>query len=297
MTKPDRIIGSILGGAIGDAFAGPYEGASPPITIDEQCEWRLSDDTQLTVATCEAISKSHQVSPETIASTFVEWYRNSRLTGLGASSYKALSELSIGGHWALVGRKGEMAAGNGAAMRIAPLAFCLNPQELAQRLIIRDICRITHHNEEAYTGALAVLLAIRAAFVGSWDGRPNLLGLIIPQLPDSSVRDRLVALDQIEHRISLGEVASQFGCSGYVVESVPLALLGAQRIRELEFRGLIERIIEAGGDTDTIASMAGQICGALLGKENLPREMVERLPNKDEIITVAEVFAGTVTEL
>jgi ADP-ribosyl-[dinitrogen reductase] hydrolase len=297
MSQPDKIIGSILGGAIGDAFAGPYEGASPPITIDHQLKWRISDDTQLTLATCEAISNSHKVSPQVIASTFVKWHRNSGLSGLGASTYKALSELSVGGHWALVGRKGEMAAGNGAAMRIAPLAFCLNPQEPTERLIIRDICRITHHNEEAYVGALAVLLAIRAAYVGTWDGQSNLLSLIIPQLPDSSVRDRLVDLDQGDHRIAIEDIALQFGCSGYVVESVPLALLGAQRITELEFEGLMEKLIKVGGDTDTIASMAGQVCGALLGKEGLPREMVARLPNKDEIISVAESFARTVTEL
>jgi ADP-ribosyl-[dinitrogen reductase] hydrolase len=154
----------------------------------------------------------------------------SLLTGLGASTSKALSELNIGGHWALVGRKGEMSAGNGAAMRIAPLAFCINPQEPAERQVIRDVCRITHHNEEAYAGALAVLLAVRAAYLGTWVGQSNLLSLIIPELPDSSVRDRLIELDQLGGRISIQEVATRFGCSGYVVESVPLALLGVQQM-------------------------------------------------------------------
>jgi len=85
MNSLERITGSILGGAIGDALAGPYEGATRPVTIDHQLEWRLSDDTQLTLATCEAISNSHHVDPAIISSTFVQWYRNSLLTGLGAS--------------------------------------------------------------------------------------------------------------------------------------------------------------------------------------------------------------------
>ena len=205
MSSFERITGSILGGAIGDALGGPYEGALPPVTIDHQLGWRISDDTQLTLATCEAISKSHQVDPAIISATFVQWYRKSLLTGLGASTSKALSELNIGGHWALVGRKGEMSAGNGAAMRIAPLAFCLNPQEPAERQVIRDVCRITHHNEEAYAGASAVLLAVRAAYLGTWVGQSNLLSLIIPELPDSSVRDRLIELDQLGGRISIGK--------------------------------------------------------------------------------------------
>ena len=297
MSSLERITGSILGGAIGDAMAGPYEGATRPVTIDHQLEWRLSDDTQLTLATCEAISNSHQVDPAIISSTFVQWYRNSLLTGPGASTFKALSELNVGGHWALVGRKGEMAAGNGAAMRIAPLAFCVNPQEPAGRQVIRDVCRITHHNEEAYAGALAILLAVRVAYLGTWVGEANLLRLIIPYLPDSSVRDRLMEFDELRPGVTLETAATRFGSSGYVVESVPLALLGAQQITELGFEELIKCIVRAGGDTDTIASMAGQVCGTILGKTGLPKDMVRRLPSKERIISIAETFANTVMEL
>jgi ADP-ribosylglycohydrolase len=296
MSTVERIIGCILGGAIGDAFAGPYEGATPPVTISHQLGWRLSDDTQLTLATCEAISHSQKVDPATISATFVRWYRNSLLTGLGASTSKALSELNVGGHWALVGRKGEMAAGNGAAMRIAPLAFCLDPLVPAERQIIRDVCRITHHSEEAYVGALAILMAIRVGYLGTWEGEPSLLRLITPSLPDSSVRDRLMELSEFGPGISMEDAATRFGSSGYVVESVPLALLGAQQISELGFKELLESIVRVGGDTDTIASMAGQVCGAMLGQAGLPIEMLKRLPSKDRIITIAETFANTISE-
>src|SRR2546428_7383885 len=109
MSKKDKILGSIFGGAIGDAFGGPYEGDRMPVKIDYKKGWRLSDDTQMTLATCEAIASCGKVDPAVIAETFAKWHRNSRLTGLGASTYKALTELCHGGHWALVGRKGEMA--------------------------------------------------------------------------------------------------------------------------------------------------------------------------------------------
>lgn len=51
MDKADEIIGCILGGAIGDCLGGPYEGQKVPVRIEHQREWRLSDDTQLTLAT------------------------------------------------------------------------------------------------------------------------------------------------------------------------------------------------------------------------------------------------------
>src|SRR5262245_40232283 len=171
----DRILGSILGGAIGDCLGGPYEGRKGPVLFNSQFEWKISDDTQLTMATCEAISKNKRVDPQSIAETFADWHRSHRFSGLGASTYKALSELCIGGHWALVGRKGEMAAGNGAASRIAPLAFCLDPKDPKARIVIRDVCRITHHHDEAYAGALAVAIAIHEGSNGSWEGENGLL--------------------------------------------------------------------------------------------------------------------------
>lgn len=291
MQGSEKIKGCILGGAIGDCLGGPYEGTYPPFRVHSQHKWRLSDDTLLTLATCEAISKHRRLDPALIADVFASWFKQSRFVGLGASTYKALSELSRGGHWALVGRKGEMAAGNGAAMRIAPLAFCLDPTDRDSRALIRDVCRITHHNEEAYAGALAVLLAVRAAWEETWNGQGGLIKFVIEYLPDSSVRDRLIELAKIENEKALPEVATQHGSSGYVVESVPLALLGVERIGTLGFPSLLEELVACGGDTDTIASIAGQIGGALIGEAGLPKEKIEQLPDLDIISKIAEEFS------
>ncbi|HEX4946114.1 MAG TPA: ADP-ribosylglycohydrolase family protein [Blastocatellia bacterium] len=282
MEKNDKIFGCLLGGAIGDAFGGAYENQLPPIDLTKARDWRLSDDTELTLATCEAIieAKGH-IEPARIAARFAAWHQAGRITGMGASTLKALTELAAGGHWALVGRKGERAAGNGAAMRIAPLAFFLAPQDTAARQIIRDVSRITHHHEEAYAGALAVVAAIRAALEGTWTGKQNLMELVIEVLPDTSVRDRLSEFAKLD--LPIADAAQRFGNSGYVVESVPLAIYGAQQVENLGFAMMLKTLIAAGGDTDTIASMAGQIAGALLGQQDLPNEWLARLPGRDLI--------------
>jgi ADP-ribosylglycohydrolase len=291
MNRAEKIIGCILGGAIGDCLGGPYEGGTTPITIDYQHEWKLSDDTQMTLATCEAISRRGGVDPATIASVFVTWFKKSRITGFGAATYKALSELSRGAHWALVGRKGEMAAGNGAAMRIAPLAFWLDPEDSKARVAIRDVCRITHHNEEAYVGALAVALAIRFCFDGTWNGQSKIIQPIADKIPDSCIRDRLIALSEIDDSTPLADVAERFGCSGHVVESVPFALFAAQRGKLLGFEALIGDVVSCGGDTDTTASMVGQIMGTLAGQSGIPNGMIARLPELKMIVSISREFA------
>src|SRR5258708_19765116 len=124
----DRIEGCIVGGAIGDAFGARYEGQPNPSPSFNDGEYEISDDTQLTLATCEAIVGSNgQIAPSAIADSFVRWHRKSRITGIGASTYKALTELVAGGHWALVGTKPDRPAGNGPPIRIPPLPFFLHP--------------------------------------------------------------------------------------------------------------------------------------------------------------------------
>ena len=291
ITSRDRIVGCILGGAIGDAFGGPYEGQCPPIRIEPHTVLRVSDDTQLTLATCQAIVDSGHLEPGRIATEFAVWFRQRRLRGLGASTLKALQELAAGGHWAPVGRKGEMAAGNGAATRIAPLAFLLEPCDHASRQTIRDICRITHHHDEAYCGALAVLIAISLAYSGAWEGGTGMLCEVAAHLPNSAVRDRLNQLSSDFNHASLADVGRHRGATGYVIESVPLALAAAERVGALGFAEVIEQVIMIGGDTDSIAAMAGQICGTYLGHQGLPQDWLARITELEEIMLTAAGFA------
>lgn len=295
MTERDRILGCIFGGAIGDAWGSFYEGRPAPIEVVVDVRWKMTDDTQLTLATCEAITQAGgQVEPAAIAMRLASWHRDARIHGIGASTFKALTELVAGGHWALVGMKGERAAGNGAAMRAAPLAFCLDPADHQARQTIRDVSRITHHNDEAYAGALAVIIAVRAAWNGSWNGEQNLIQLVAGRLPDTNVRDRLIELSQANEDLELREIGQRFGCSGFVIESVPLALCGAQRIQSLGFEKMMKELIAVGGDTDTIASIAGQVAGTLIGKQVLPEEMMACLPERLLIESIVNQFAEIV---
>jgi len=267
------ILGCVAGGAVGDMLGG----------IAERGSLSLSDDTQFTLATCEALIEGAP-SPERIARRMLEWFRAGRISGIGASTLKAMRDLDAGAHWALAGARGERAAGNGVAMRIAPLAFVLDPEVPDERTMIRDICRITHHHDEAYCAALAVVIAIRDVA----RGEPLDYARIADRIPDSVTRDNLQRL-----RHDLEWSAREIGTSGYAAETVPIACtLATAIIASRSFEEPIYRLNEIGGDTDTIASIAGQIAGAALGIDAVPTHEID-----GEVLRIAEQFAKAIGPL
>jgi ADP-ribosyl-[dinitrogen reductase] hydrolase len=303
LTKAEKFRGCIIGGAIGDAFGSAYENQnnqkkdnnetfylfSKPLEIDKKINnWQITDDTQLTLATVEAMIIDKEIKPEILANTFLKYYKQRILKGLGASTLKALRELEVGGHWALVGRKGEYAAGNGAAMRIAPLAF----EENLTKRKLRDICSITHQNDEAYVGALCIIYSIKAILNKNWLGKKNLMELIIPQIPDTRIRDRLIEIKDIKNIKEIGKL----GNDGYVVNSVPLAIAAANQISQKGIEEIFNELIEIGGDTDTNCSMTGQIIGCLIGVEEIPINLQERLIKLHEYNWINQTIEEYITK-
>ena len=121
----------------------------------------------------------------------------------------------------------------------------------------------------------------------------EILHTVLRHLPDSRVRDRRVQLSAFSDE-SIGAIAAKFGSSGYVVDSVPLALFAARLMEIYPFDELLLKVIEAGGDTDTNASMTGQIAGAWIGAGNIPKTMIELLPETTYVQQVAREFADTI---
>lgn len=282
----DRIRACLFGGALGDALGAAREGSKGAIELFVPPELRFTDDTQLTLATCESILEFGAVSPPSIANRFLRWFRARRITGMGAATLKSLAELDAGGHWALAGATGERAAGNGAAMRIAPLAFVLDPDVDEHRRTIADVCRITHRHDEAYLGAVAIVRTIRHAITdGGLDS--SWIPALAESLPDSQLRDRLRLVS--DDRLTVTSCAATFGATGFVVDSIPLAIVAT--LRAAEFLPAVAEIVSCGGDTDTNASLFGQMYGAAKGMGALPIQLLDRLEAAAELRETADRMA------
>jgi len=291
-----------LGGAIGDAWGNSYELESVVdysktyfwgeiLKEHENREWHITDDTQLTLATCEALC-TVPYSPENLSKLFLIYYKTKKLSGVGASTLKALKDLEVGIHWSFSGRTGEYSAGNGVAMRIAPFAFFPS----ISREDIYNASKITHRNDEAYTGALSVFIAIRSVIKKEWNGENNLLEIIINQIPDTKVRDRLIEINNLPESATINDV-SKFGNNGYVVNSVPLAIYSAAQILKIGMTKMFQELIKAGGDTDTNCSIAGQIAGTLLGIDNIPKALINKVRGMKEYDWMKKIIDRTKKEI
>jgi ADP-ribosylglycohydrolase len=117
-----------------------------------------------------------------------------------------------------------------------------------------------------------------------------------PLLYRRTESSRLIGLTKVNDGGTLKELASQMRASGYVVEFVPLALFASQSLKLLGFTRLMEELILAGGDTDTIASIIRQITGAIIGQDELPEEWKSKLPDREMIFGIAGEFASIVFE-
>jgi ADP-ribosyl-[dinitrogen reductase] hydrolase len=285
---PSRLRACLLAGALGDALGGPSEGADPnPGRGLPEGPLQVSDDTLLVLATCRGIARAGRVDPAAIAGAFVEAYR-AGLPGVGSSTLKALRDLDAGLPWALAGARGEYAAGNGGAMRVAPLAFFGDPRDESFRRLVRDVVDITHRHDEAVAAALAVVDAMHALAETPDEGRAALLHRVAERQPDTPVADSLLALATLPEGAGALDAARISGTSGRARDSVPLALfLAASPGAGMPAAWL--DAIRCGGDTDTVASLVGQLLAAR-GREP-PAEWGGRLACLDEIDALSRALA------
>jgi ADP-ribosylglycohydrolase len=89
------------------------------------------------------------------------------------------------------------------------------------------------------------------------------------------LRDALAAQSQV------GTFADSFGrkpgfVSGFAPDSAAVALFAWLRHRG-DFRATIESAVKAGGDTDTVAFLAGSLAGIDAGREGMPAEWITGL--------------------
>jgi ADP-ribosylglycohydrolase len=291
--RAEAILGLLIGCAVGDSIGLPAEGMSKTrIRRRWKGVWKqrllfghglISDDTEHTwqVAECLLQSRGDVEKFRPLLAWKLRLWFAALPPGIGLATARACLKLWIG---IPPDRSGVRSAGNGPAMRSAVIGavHCERP-DLLESFVIAST-RITHTDPRAATGALAV--ARCAAWIARHSGETTIdREEILRTLRTCGADDEWQALvGTMETALAAAEgveaLAARIGCdqgvSGFVYRTVPVAIYAWLR-HDTDFRAGIEAVCNCGGDTDTVAALAGSLLGARSGVEAMPREWRDRL--------------------
>lgn len=295
----DRFAGCLLGLAIGDSLGSRLEGYSTDAVrrarnlerdefLEELWDWsrgRWTDDTKMALALAESIVESNGFNPEQAARKYLEWYDSGDWRGIGNITRQSLSNLKEGAGWQDSGIEADWAAGNGTAMRVAPIGL-LHAKSLERlKEDAKNDAIITHNNHEAINGSIAVSYAVARLAKGGVD-TSALIQDTLDFIEPSEVLLRLeVAQKLIEQGTHPFDALLDIGTGGYVVETVASAFYCFLSSKD-SFNSAVYNAIMGGNDTDTTAAITGTLSGAYLGLEGIPlkwREEVEEAERIEEL--------------
>lgn len=306
----DRLVGCLLGQALGDALGFVVEAEASEVAQHYVADWLLaggagerghprfpfgqySDDTQLARALLLSVRDAGGWSPPAFAVRVAELFREGRDVGAGEGTRAAAIRLLGGATWQESGTPSPY-AGNGSAMRVAPLGALLGHDTERLRVAAREQSRITHLDPRCAAGSVAVagavalaavpaeldagtFLATLATWVATEDASVSAAVMAVSEwldLPPEAAARRLRAA-----QLDPAQRGSWRGISACVTPSVAWSLYAFLRSPD-DYWTAVCTAIAIGGDTDTMAAMTGAIAGARLGAAALPEPLVARLNDR-----------------
>jgi len=250
----------VLGAIAGDVIGSVYE-HSPIKTTDFplfQKYSRFTDDTVLTVAVADAILKQADY-----AETLKSFGRRYPYAGYGGTFYNWLFSPKS---------KPYNSWGNGAAMRVSPVGFAYSSIERVL-LEAEHTADVSHNHPEGIKGAQATALAVFLARTG---------------IEKEDIRSEIQQRFGYDLKRTIDEIRPAYrfdvSCQGTVPEAI-IAFLDSR-----DYEDAIRKAISLGGDSDTLACIAGGIAEAFY--KNIPfniiNEVRRRLP--DEFLKIIDSF-------
>ncbi|MBA0127461.1 ADP-ribosylglycohydrolase family protein [Haloechinothrix sp. YIM 98757] len=305
VTREDKVLGLLLGTALGDALGASFEGrhAVTARTVDavERADGTLvhTDDTALTMVLAEHLAaRDHAgLDEDVLAGEFAAAWQKEPWRGYGPGAAQVFELIGRGMPWqraavSLFGGAGSY--GNGGAMRVAPVAAVgTGPHHVAE--LGRRTASITHAHEDGQHGAEVQALAAYLAL--ERESAPRVLD--IDQFRHDLTRVvRCRAwhekLDRVSELVRTGadprHAAHSLGNDVTALGSVPMAVMSFVSNPD-DPVAAIRYAIGGGGDTDTIGAMAGALAGARNGASTLPEHLVARLEVGDHAREVAGKLA------
>ena len=261
---------ALYGALIGDMIGSPFEGWWAIKTknfklFSEGC--RFTDDSVLTIAIAEAlIQVGGDADEDTIKAAVIRsmqsWGRRYINVGFSRTFKQWLKEDNPAPY---------KKSSNGAAMRVSSVGWLFDTIERT-RQVARYTAEVSHNTPEGIRGAESVASAIFLARNNA--AKDEIKSYVVNEFGYDLSR----MLDEIRP-----DYRTVFGCD----ESVPEALISF--LESTDFEDAIRNAVSLGGDSDTLAAIAGSVAEAFY---DVPAELIaeceSRLP--EDIREVLRAF-------
>ncbi len=267
-----RALAAFLGLAIGDALGATTEFMTPGEIQAKHKKHRkmigggwlgvkpgqVTDDTEMSLAIARAIVDCNGWDLAAIADNFVTWMRNKPIdigstVRKGIRAYMNTGELQV--------PLNEWDAGNGAVMRMAPVALVSLGSDEALKQYTLEQARLTHHHALSDAGSITVGKMVQAGILGT--DRFSLHAV---------TRELTEAYPNFKFNKYKGQA------SGYVVDT--LQTVFHYLFSTADFEECLIGVVNQGGDADTTGAIAGMIAGAFYGFDALPKDWLKKLDTK-----------------
>ena len=250
----------MLGAIAGDVIGSPYEGR--PIKTTEfplfGPQSTFTDDTVLTVAIAHAI-----LHDEGYGQALKRFGRRYPRAGYGGNFYQWIftDEVQPYNSW-----------GNGSAMRVSPVGWAFDDVERVLAEAERTAA-VSHNHQEGIKGAQATALAVFRARTGA--GK-------------EAIREEVGARFGYDVERTVEEIRPGYSFDVSCQGSVPEALVAF--FDSDDYETAVRLAVSLGGDSDTLACIAGAVAHAFYGE--VPQEIAtatrQRLPQ--ELVDVLDEF-------
>lgn len=308
----------VYGLAVGDALGVPVEFTAREIRDKDpvremraygthnQPKGTWSDDTSMVLATMDALDTG-RLSLGMIMDMFHEWLFNGDYTAggkvfdVGNTCYNAINNWRMGEPLDRCGESDVHSNGNGSLMRMLPIAYYLYLSKGAvidekAIEIIFSLSGITHNH--IISKICCVYYVYIAMYIMLEKDQRKLNTIIIEAIRDvdkfimkNYKEDYCQIYNHIKHTSFKYSVSLNRGyikSTGFVVDSLEASIWCLYNTHS--YREAVELAVNLGGDTDTIGAITGSLAGLYYGIENIPKEWVEELQNKNLINSICDRF-------
>jgi len=319
MTGKEKILGMFLGIGIGDALGQPVE--TKDAAYIAKNHGRLTrylfdstvttDDTQLSLSVARALIRTGNFDMDVMAEEHADAFMQN-ISGWGGSTREAIGRIVDGCHWGKSGitDKPNRGTGNGICMKVAPVGAymwatnptCNNPEWTNVLNNLARLAMMTHRSNMAIASGVVQACGVFKCLNTQPDqfNVDQFIKCVIsstkitknfPQSPADAGYDMEKLLSALQNHAEYDQkkIIDEFGGgSCFVCHSLPFTYMWF--VKNPNSVESMYDCVNAGGDTDTNASMLGALLGALHGPEIFPTELVDGLNNKDELVEIADQF-------